>query len=75
MVPVSIRTGDEEDVWSNRVSAIVAELPTNCDDPVERVALCREAMTQAKRQFELVPAETMMEAGLEDQFSIARVFA
>jgi diacylglycerol O-acyltransferase len=62
MVPVSIRTGDEEDVWSNRVSAIVAELPTNCDDPVERVALCREAMTQAKRQFELVPAETMMEA-------------
>lgn len=62
MVPVSIRTGDEDDVWSNRVSAIVAELPTNCDDPVERVALCREAMQQAKRQFELVPAETMMEA-------------
>ncbi|MFK7917577.1 MAG: wax ester/triacylglycerol synthase family O-acyltransferase [Ilumatobacter sp.] len=62
MVPVSIRTGDEDDVWSNRVSAIVAELPTNCDDPVERVARCREAMHQAKRQFELVPAETMMEA-------------
>lgn len=62
MVPVSIRTGDEDDVWSNRVSAIVAELPTNCADPVERVALCREAMTAAKRQFELVPAETMMEA-------------
>ncbi len=62
MVPVSIRTGDEEDVWSNRVSAIVAELPTNCDDPIERVRLCREAMKQAKRQFELVPAEAMMEA-------------
>lgn len=62
MVPVSIRTGEEEDVWSNRVSAIVAELPTNCDDPVERVSLCRDAMNQAKRQFELVPAETMMEA-------------
>jgi diacylglycerol O-acyltransferase / wax synthase len=62
MVPVSIRTGDEEDVWSNRVSAIVAELPTNCDDPVERVALCRTAMHAAKRQFELLPAEAMMEA-------------
>ncbi len=62
MVPVSIRTGDEEDVWTNRVSGIVADLPTNCDDPVERVSLCREAMNQAKRQFELVPAETMMEA-------------
>jgi diacylglycerol O-acyltransferase / wax synthase len=62
MVPVSIRTGDEEDVWSNRVSAIVAELPTNCADPIERVALCRIAMHAAKRQFELLPAEAMMEA-------------
>ena len=62
MVPVSIRTGDEADVWSNRVSAIVAELPTNCADPVERVERCREAMAAAKRQFELVPAEAMMEA-------------
>ncbi|WP_083914852.1 WS/DGAT/MGAT family O-acyltransferase [Ilumatobacter nonamiensis] len=61
MVPVSIRTGDEEDVWTNRVSGIIAELPTNCEDPVERVALCREAMQAAKRQFELVPAEAMME--------------
>ncbi len=62
MVPVSIRTGDEDDVWSNRVSAIVAELPTTCADPIERVALCREAMNSAKRQFELLPAEAMMEA-------------
>jgi WS/DGAT/MGAT family acyltransferase len=64
MVPVSIRTGEEQgdDVWSNRVSAIVAELPTNCADPVERVALCKEAMHSAKRQFELLPAEAMMEA-------------
>jgi hypothetical protein len=38
MVPVSIRTGDEEDPWTNRVSAIVADLPTNCADPIERVA-------------------------------------
>src|SRR5690606_15031835 len=32
MVPVSIRTGDEENPWTNRVSAIVADLPTNCAD-------------------------------------------
>ena len=51
MVPVSIRTGKEEDPWTNRVSAIVADLPTNCADPIERVALCREAMNVAKRQF------------------------
>jgi len=51
MVPVSIRTGEEEDPWTNRVSAIVADLPTNCADPVERVALCREAMNVAKHQL------------------------
>ena len=64
MVPVSIRTGEErgDEVWSNRVSAIVAELPTNCPDPVERVELCRQAMHAAKRQMDLLPAEAMMEA-------------
>ncbi len=62
MVPVSIRTGDEEDVWSNRVSGIIADLPTDCDDPLERVARCRVAMAAAKRQFELVPADALAEA-------------
>ena len=47
MVPVSIRTGEEEDPWTNRVSSIFAELPTDCDDPVERVARCRQAMADA----------------------------
>ena len=59
MVPVSIRTGEEEDPWTNRVSAIVADLPTNCADPIERVALCREAMNVAKHQLDLVPADTL----------------
>ena len=62
MVPVSIRTGKEEDPWTNRVSAIVADLPTNCADPIERVALCREAMNVAKRQFNLMPAESLGQA-------------
>ena len=62
MVPVSIRTGEEEDPWTNRVSAIVADLPTNCDDPIERVARCREAMNAAKHTFDLVPAETLGQA-------------
>jgi diacylglycerol O-acyltransferase / wax synthase len=61
MVPVSIRTGDETDPWTNRVASIIADLPTNCADPLERVALCREAMAAAKRQFELVPADTLID--------------
>ncbi len=61
MVPVSIRTGEESDPWTNRVSGLVAELPTNCDDPLERVALCRKAMGVAKQKFELMPAETLID--------------
>ncbi len=59
MVPVTIRTGAEADPWTNRVSSIVADLPTHCADPLERVALCREAMVAAKHQFDLVPADTL----------------
>ena len=62
MVPVSIRTGNEADQWTNRVSGIVANLPTNCADPLQRVALCKEAMNVAKRQFDLVPAEALGQA-------------
>ena len=59
MVPVSIRTGNEEDPWTNRVSGLVADLPTNCADPLERVTLCREAMKAAKSQFDLIPADAL----------------
>jgi WS/DGAT/MGAT family acyltransferase len=62
MVPVSIRTGNEDDPWTNRVSGIVADLPTNIADPLERVAGCQEAMAVAKRQFELVPADALVDA-------------
>ena len=61
MVPVSIRTGDEEDTWTNRVSGLAVDLPTHLDDPLERLAACREAMDEAKRQFELVPAEALVD--------------
>ncbi len=59
MVPVSIRTGDEEDPWTNRVSAIFPELPTDCEDPLERVARCRDAMLDAKRLLDLMPADQL----------------
>jgi diacylglycerol O-acyltransferase / wax synthase len=62
MVPVSIRTGNERDPWTNRVSGLVADLPTNCADPIERVALCRQAMNAAKSQFDLMPAEALGQA-------------
>ena len=54
MVPVSIRTGDEDDTWTNRVSGLVADLPTDTPDPIERVGAlqagdgCRQAPVRAR---------------------------
>lgn len=61
MVPVSIRTGDEDDLWTNRVSGLVAELPTDEADPLERVARVHQSMVDAKAQFEMVPADALAE--------------
>lgn len=61
MVPVSIRTGKEEDRWTNRVSGLIATLPTNVADPLERVKVVHDAMIAAKEEFELVPAEALVD--------------
>ncbi len=61
MVPVSIRTGQEADRWTNRVAAVFVSIPTHLDDPLERVQAAHEAMNRAKDQFELMPADTLVE--------------
>ncbi len=61
MVPISIRTGQEADRWTNRVSSLVAALPTNVEDPLDRIDAMRQAMEQAKEQFELIPADALVD--------------
>lgn len=61
MVPVSIRTGAEEEVWTNRVSGLFCQLPTHLADPLERIAFIHDAMGEAKGDFDLLPAEAMVE--------------
>jgi WS/DGAT/MGAT family acyltransferase len=61
MIPVSIRTGDEADRWTNRVSGLVAALPTNIADPIERVHAVHATMEQAKANFDLIPADVLVD--------------
>ena len=61
MVPVSIRTGSEEEIWTNRVSGLFCQLPTHLADPLERIAFIHDAMAEAKGDFDLLPAEAMAE--------------
>jgi len=60
-IPVSIRTGAEEDRWTNRVSMLTAGLPTDIEDPVERVRAVHEVMIAAKSRFDLIPADMLVD--------------
>jgi WS/DGAT/MGAT family acyltransferase len=71
-IPVSIRTGDEPEKWTNRVSTIFAAIPTDEPDPVRRVALVHEAMVGAKDLFDAVPADALTDFA---QFPPPAVFA
>jgi diacylglycerol O-acyltransferase len=59
LVPVSIRTGDESERWTNRVSMLSTVLPTNEADPATRVRRVHEAMISSKELFGALPAERL----------------
>lgn len=72
MVPVSIRTGDEDDKWTNRVSGLIAAIPTNEADPLQRVKKVHESMVMAKGLHDAIPADTLTQFA---QFPPPAVFA
>ncbi|MDQ1373123.1 MAG: diacylglycerol O-acyltransferase / wax synthase [Actinomycetota bacterium] len=59
MVPVSIRTGQEAEKWTNRVSGLLAVIPTDEKDPIERVRKVHESMVSGKQLFDAIPAEML----------------
>ncbi len=62
-IPVSIRSGTESDLWTNRVSSVTSPLPTHLDDPTERVVFVAAAMAQAKTAFEAFPSDALLDFG------------
>ncbi len=63
MIPVSVRDPLSKAAMGNKVSAMLAALPTNVDDPAERVAVVHSATKIAKAQQAAIPQ------GLVDQVS------
>jgi WS/DGAT/MGAT family acyltransferase len=61
MVPVSVRTGDEENTFQNRVSALFVDLATNEPDPRRRIARLKSTMDRAKTDFRAIPADTLQD--------------
>jgi WS/DGAT/MGAT family acyltransferase len=55
MVPVSLRDDSPNALLGNRVSAMLAQLPTHLADPVDRLRVCHEASRYAKSRQAFVP--------------------
>src|SRR5450755_521196 len=63
LVPVSVRTRDEQGALDNRVSALFPELPIGIVDPVARLIAIREQMETRKRAHEAQGGTAIMALG------------
>ena len=61
MVPISVRTTEQNGDMGNQVSSALTSLATDVDDPVERLLAVSEAMRQVKAQQELIGATTLQD--------------
>lgn len=64
LVPVSIRSEDEQGALGNRIAALRGPLPVYAEDPIERLEIVREAMKGVKESKQALGAEVI--SGLED---------
>lgn len=55
MIPVSVRDESTQGKLGNRVSAMLAKLPTHLPDPLERLKVVHEATKIAKAQQAVIP--------------------
>ena len=55
MIPVSVRDEASKSKMGNKVSAMLASLPTHLDDPVRRLTAVHEATKVAKAQQAAIP--------------------
>ena len=62
MVPVSIRSEEEQGSFGNRVSTMIVPLPTNEPDPRARLMLIHDSMRVAKDRHSALPANLMQDA-------------
>jgi diacylglycerol O-acyltransferase / wax synthase len=58
-VPVSVRTDEQKGTHGNRVSSMIAPLPTHLADPRDRLRAAHDAMRAAKEQHGALPADLL----------------
>jgi WS/DGAT/MGAT family acyltransferase len=62
MVPMSVRTDEEKGTYGNRVSMMIVPIPTNVEDPRERLMTAHETLKSAKQRHRALPASLLTDA-------------
>jgi hypothetical protein len=56
-----VRTGNEDDMFQNRISAMFTDLATDEADPLARLERVRTSLARAKDGFRAIPAEQLQD--------------
>jgi diacylglycerol O-acyltransferase len=70
LVPVSLRAPGEENIYDNRVSAILADLPVHVADPVERLKAVQAQLLALKTSREALVGEALVAMGRYTPFPV-----
>jgi len=62
MIPVSIRTPEQEGSFGNRISFMVVPIPTTEPDPLRGLSRAHEPLRSAKERHRALPAEFLTDA-------------
>jgi WS/DGAT/MGAT family acyltransferase len=62
LVPVSVRTEAQRGTFGNRVSGMIVPIPTDVDDPRERLLRAHELLKSAKASHAALPADLLTDA-------------
>ncbi len=71
LVPVSLRAPGEENIYENRVSVLMADLPVHLADPAERLAAIRAEMSDLKASNEATAGEALVALGRYTPYPLA----
>ena len=71
LVPVSVRAQDDEGGFGNQVSATVADLPVQIDDPVERLTAIRTELDSLKASNEAIIGQALAALGRYSPYMLA----
>jgi WS/DGAT/MGAT family acyltransferase len=62
MIPVSVRSEEEAGTFGNRISTMIVPIPTNVEDPRERLLRAHDYLRSAKEHHRALPADLLTDA-------------